>query len=214
MIPASSLLAFIVASVLLILIPGPSVLFAIGRALSLGRRAAVLSVLGNAAGTYVQVVAVSLGLGLLLTQSVVLMTIVKIAGALFLVYLGIQAIRHRNDTVDAEAAARPRGTLRTIGEGFVVGVSNPKTSVFFLAILPQFVDASVGTPLGLQMLLLGTIFVGLAVILDNCYAFAAGAARRWFSGSPKRLAGLGAVGGVTMIGLGVGLAATGVAEAK
>jgi threonine/homoserine/homoserine lactone efflux protein len=212
MIPAANVLAFSLASLLLVLLPGPSVLFAIGRALSLGRRAALITVVGNATGMYVQVVLVSLGLGVLLEESIVLMTIVKFAGAAFLIYLGIQAIRHRNDAAAPVERSRPAGVPRTFFEGSFVGITNPKSIVFFLAILPQFVDASTGTAVGLQMLLLGGIFVTLCVIFDSAYALAAGAARDWFGKSPKRLSNLGVAGGVAMIGLGVGLAATGLEQ--
>lgn len=212
MIPAANVLAFSLTALLLVLLPGPSVLFAIGRALSLGRRAALISVVGNASGMYVQVVLVSLGLGVLLEQSIVLMTIVKFVGAAFLVYLGIQAIRHRHDAAAPVEAARPIGGVRAFFEGSFVGITNPKTIVFFLAILPQFVDSSTGTAIGVQMLLLGGIFVTLCVIFDSGYALAAGAARDWFGKSPKRLSNLGVAGGVAMIGLGVGLAATGVEQ--
>lgn len=214
MIPAANLLAFSLTALLLVLLPGPSVLFAIGRALALGRRAAIISVVGNASGMYVQVIAVSLGLGVLLAQSIVLMTVVKFAGAAFLVYLGIQAIRHRHDAAAPVGEVKQIGMVRNFFEGALVGLTNPKTIVFFLAILPQFVDPSSEAALGLQMLALGGIFVTLCVIFDSGYALAAGAARVWFGKSPKRLSGLGVAGGVAMIGLGVGLAATGAAEAK
>ena len=212
MIPAANVLAFSLTALLLVLLPGPSVLFAIGRALALGRKAALISVVGNASGMYVQVVLVSLGLGVLLEQSIVLMTIVKFAGAAFLIYLGIQAIRHRNDAAAPAEKVRPVGVVRSFFEGSFVGITNPKTIVFFLAILPQFVDSTTGTAVGLQMLLLGGIFVTLCVIFDSGYALAAGAARDWFAKSPKRLSNLGVAGGVAMIGLGVGLAATGVEQ--
>lgn len=214
MIPAANLLAFSLTALLLVLLPGPSVLFAIGRALALGRKAAIISVVGNASGMYVQVIAVSLGLGVLLAQSIVLMTVVKFAGAAFLVYLGIQAIRHRNDAAQPVGEIKPIGAVRNFFEGAFVGLTNPKTIVFFLAILPQFVEPSSGTALGVQMLALGGIFVTLCVIFDSGYALAAGAARTWFGRSPQRLSNLGVAGGVAMIGLGVGVAVTGVAEAK
>ena len=213
MIPAANLLAFSLTALLIVLLPGPNVLFTIGRALALGRKAALLTVVGTATGMYLQVILVSLGLGVLLEQSIVLMTVVKFVGAGFLIYLGIQAIRHRNDAARELGEVKPIGALRTIIEGFVVGVTNPKTIVFFLAILPQFVVHG-GTPIGLQMLVLGAIFIAIGVVFDSLYALGAGAARQWFGRSPKRLSNLGVVGGVAMIGLGVGLAVTGGVEAQ
>jgi threonine/homoserine/homoserine lactone efflux protein len=211
MIPMANLLAFSLTALVIVLLPGPNVLFTIGRALALGRRAALLTIVGTATGMYLQVILVSLGLGVLLEQSIVLMTVVKFVGAGFLVYLGIQAIRHRNDAARELGEVKPIGAFRTIVEGLIVGVTNPKTIVFFLAILPQFVVHG-ASPIGLQMLLLGAIFIAIGVVFDSVYAFAAGAARTWFGKSPKRLSGLGVAGGVAMIGLGVGLAATGAVE--
>ncbi len=213
MIPAANLLAFSLTALLIVLLPGPNVLFTIGRALALGRRAALLTVVGTATGMYLQVILVSLGLGVLLEQSIVLMTVVKFVGAGFLIYLGIQAIRHRNDAARELGEVTPIGPLRTIVEGFIVGVTNPKTIVFFLAILPQFTVQG-DTPIGVQMLVLGAIFIAIGVVFDSLYALGAGAARQWFGRSPKRLSTLGVIGGVAMIGLGVGLAVTGGVEAQ
>ncbi|HZW40768.1 MAG TPA: LysE family translocator, partial [Agromyces sp.] len=146
MVPLENLAAFLVASVVLILIPGPSVLFVIGRTLALGRLGGLISVLGNALGMVPLVAAVALGVGALVAQSVVVFTVIKFAGALYLVYLGIQAIRHRADaTAGVNGAAAPRSHWRQLGEGFVVGVTNPKTIAFFVAVLPQFVDFTVGS---------------------------------------------------------------------
>jgi threonine/homoserine/homoserine lactone efflux protein len=208
MIPAANLLAFSLTALVIVLLPGPNVLFTIGRALAAGRKAALLTIVGTAAGMYLQVILVALGLGVLLEQSIVLMMIVKFVGAGFLVYLGIQAIRHRHDAAKDLGEVKRVGPLRTIIEGLVVGVTNPKTIVFFLAILPQFVVHG-DTPLGVQMLVLGAIFIALGMIFDSLYAIGAGAAREWFGKSPKRLGNLGLAGGVAMIGLGVGLAVTG-----
>ena len=208
MIPAANLLAFSLTALLIVLLPGPNVLFTIGRALALGRKAALLTVVGTATGMYLQVVLVSLGLGVLLEQSIVLMTVVRLFGAGFLVYLGIQAIRHRNDAARDLGDVRPIGALRTVVEGLIVGVTNPKTIVFFVAILPQFVVHG-ASPLGLQMLVLGAIFIAIAAVFDSLYALGAGAARQWFGRSPTRLSNLGVAGGVAMIGLGVGLAVSG-----
>jgi threonine/homoserine/homoserine lactone efflux protein len=207
MIPAENLIAFTLASVVIVAIPGPSVLFVIGRALVLGRAGALLSVLGNAAGVFIQVILVAAGLGVLIEQSVVLFTIVKFAGAAFLVYLGVQAIRHRKSRLAADRA--PAGsTRRVLGESFIVGISNPKTVVFFIAVLPQFVAPEVGWVPG-QMLLFGAIFLVIGIALDSVWALAAGAARDWFGRSPRRIAGLSATGGAAMIALGGSLAVAG-----
>ncbi|RZS68831.1 threonine/homoserine/homoserine lactone efflux protein [Agromyces ramosus] len=209
MVPVENLWAFIVASIVLIVIPGPSVLFVIGRSLALGRLGGLLSVVGNALGMVPLVAAVALGVGALVAQSVVIFTIIKFAGALYLVYLGVQAIRHRADAaaaVNGEVATRSH--WRQLGEGFVVGVTNPKTIAFFVAVLPQFVDFTAGS-IPLQLFELGVVFIVLALLCDSIWALAASAARNWFARSPRRAAHLAATGGVMMIGLGGVLALTG-----
>ncbi len=197
------------ASVVLIVIPGPSVLFVIGRSLALGRLGGLLSVVGNALGMVPLVAAVALGVGALVAQSVVIFTIIKFAGALYLVYLGVQAIRHRADAAAAvNGAVATRSHWRQLGEGFIVGVTNPKTIAFFVAVLPQFVDFTAGS-IPLQLFELGVVFIVLALLCDSIWALAASAARNWFARSPKRAAHLAATGGVMMIGLGGVLALTG-----
>ena len=207
MVPLASLGAFAIAAVLLILMPGPSILFVIGRSIAYGRLAGVLSVVGNALGMLPLLTLVALGVGALVAQSVVIFTAIKIVGAGYLVYLGIQAIRHRNEVPDAESGPR-RSAWRLLGEGFVVGVTNPKTIAFFVAVLPQFVDYSAGG-IPWQLAELGLVFVVLALICDSCWALAAGTARAWFANSPKRIARLRATGGGMMIGLGGVLLLTG-----
>jgi len=202
MIPAGNVLAFALASLGLVLIPGPSVLFVIGRSLALGRIGGLLSVAGNAAGALVIAAAVALGVGVIVEQSIVLFTTMKIAGALYLIFLGIQAIRHRNGVQAASGESRrPRSARRMLAQGFVVGVSNPKTIVFMVAVLPQFVDYSRGG-MPLQLATLGAAFVAIALVSDSVWALVAGSVRQWFAGSPHRVGRLGAAGGVMMIGLG------------
>lgn len=204
MVPTANLIAFALVAIPLILVPGPSVLFVIGRSLSLGRVGGLLSVLGNAIGAFVVTVAVAFGVGIVIAQSLVLFTVVKIAGAAYLIYLGVQAIRHRKAHADAATATvSPRAKWKLLLQGFIVGVSNPKTIVFFLAVLPQFVDYSAGA-IPIQMLTLGALFVAIALVSDSVWALAAGVARDWFARSPRRISTLGATGGVVMIGLGVG----------
>lgn len=209
MVPVPSLIAFTIAAAVIVVIPGPSVLFVIGRALVLGRAGALLSVVGNAAGFLVIVVAVAAGVGVLIEQSAVLFAVIKFAGAAYLVFLGVQAIRHRRNPPATDASTARASKRRIFAESFIVGISNPKSIAFLVAVLPQFVDPAAGA-VPAQLLELGLIFLVLALILDSCWALAAGAARDWFARSPTRVSVLGATGGVAMIGLGVGLAASGV----
>jgi threonine/homoserine/homoserine lactone efflux protein len=209
MVPVENLWAFVIASVVLILIPGPSVLFVIGRSLALGRLGGLLSVVGNAIGMVPLVAAVALGVGALVAQSVVVFTIIKFVGAAYLVYLGVQAIRHRADAAEAVNGQAPsRSHWRQLGEGFIVGVTNPKTIAFFVAVLPQFVSFSAGS-IPVQLFELGVVFIMLALICDSVWALAASAARDWFARSPRRASHLAATGGVMMIGLGGVLALSG-----
>ncbi|MGC0369689.1 LysE family translocator [Microbacterium sp. SLBN-111] len=207
MIPWENLVAFVLASAVIIVIPGPSVLFVIGRSIALGRRAGVLSVVGNSLGTIPAVIAVAFGVGAIVASSVVAFTVVKIVGAVYLVWLGIQAIRHRRDGA-AFAAVGTRSTWTLLRQGMVVGVTNPKTIAFFVAVLPQFVSPAAG-PVWAQMLALGLLFQAMALICDSTWALAAGTARAWFARSPRRISGLAGAGGVMMIGLGGALALTG-----
>lgn len=206
----SSLVAFAAVSFAIIIIPGPSVMFVVGRALSLGRRAALVTVAGNALGFYVQVLAVAVGLGAVVERSVAVFTAVKLIGAGYLVWIGVQAILHRRENarlslaVDDADAVTHRSLLV---DGFVVGVANPKTIVFFAAILPQFVHSD-GAPAGVQMLVLGLIFAVIALASDSVWGLAAGTVRQWFVQSPRRLEFVGALGGSAIIGLGVHLALT------
>ena len=203
-----SLAAFAVVSFVLIVIPGPSVMFVVGRALSLGRRAALVTVAGNATGFYVQVVLVAVGLGAIVERSVAAFTLVKLVGAAYLVFLGVQAIVHRSVNAGpsiGEAAVVNHRSLFI--DGFVVGVANPKTIIFFAATLPQFVDRG-AAPAGVQMLALGVLFAAIALVSDSVWGLAAGTARTWFVNSPRRLEMVSAAGGVAIVGLGVRLAFT------
>jgi threonine/homoserine/homoserine lactone efflux protein len=208
MIPAPNLLAFAVAALVLIAVPGPSVLFVIGRTLALGRKGGLLSVLGNAAGEVVQIAAVALGVGVVLAQSLLLFSVVKFAGAAYLVFLGIQAIRHRGSGATAADPANPSSTARVLREGFIVGATNPKSIVFFVAVLPQFVDYAAGA-IPVQLGTLGAVFLLIALVSDSTWALAAGTARHWFARSPRRIAALSTTGGAMMIGLGGTLALVG-----
>jgi len=208
MMPMSQVLAFAVLTLVLVAVPGPSVLFTIGRALTVGRREALLTVVGNAVGVYVQVIAVAFGVGVVVERSAAVFTVIKFAGAGYLVFLGVQAIRHRRRVSEALGAAPVFTAGRSLRDGFVVGVLNPKSIVFFVVALPQFTAPDAGSA-PLQMLLLGTLFPLVALVLDSAWAYAAATARSWFARSPRRLELVGGAGGLMMIGLGASLAVTG-----
>ena len=195
-------LAFLAASILFVQVPGPSLLFTIGRALTVGRRDALLSVAGNGIGITVQVVLIAVGLNAVVTASSVAYTAVKVIGAAYVIWLGVQAIRHRADAREAFGAPPVTGGRgKAWRTGFLVGVTNPKALVFFVAFLPQFVSASSGH-VGLQMMALGAAFGVLAICSDTVWALAASKARDWFGRDPRRLDKLSATGGTMMVGLG------------
>ena len=209
MFPAGHVATFALISFALIIVPGPNVLFVVSRSLMLGRAAGVSTALGGVIGECLQVVAVAFGIGALVERSVAVFTLIKLAGAAYLVYLGVQAIRHRRSlaaTLDATVASKSTG--RILGDGIVVGVSNPKAIVFFAAVLPQFVTRSAGH-VPVQMLLLGGVFLAIAALCDSTWAMAAGSARAWLARSPRRLELIGGAGGLAMIGIGASLALSG-----
>jgi len=207
--PSSHLLAFTVTAFVIILIPGPSVLFTVSRAIALGRLAGVATVAGNTVGAFTQVVAVASGIGPLIERSIALFTVLKLAGAGYLVFLGVQAIRHRHSLAAAlSQQVERKTTARIIIDGFTVGVTNPKVIVFFSAILPQFIDRQAGN-VPVQIIVLGAIFAAVALLSDSAWALAAGTVRAWLSSSPRRLALLGGTGGLAMIAIGTRLAFTG-----
>ena len=197
---SSQWVAFLIASILFIQVPGPSLLFTIGRALTVGRREALLSVVGNAIGLLAQVGLVAVGLGAVVAASATAYTAIKVLGAGYVIWLGIQAIRHRSDARRAMADGAPVRRGHPVRIGFTVGATNPKTIVFFVAFLPQFTDPT--GPVALQTVALGLVFGLLAVASDSIWALAAGAARTWFARRPSRLDTLSATGGTMMIGLG------------
>ena len=210
MVSLSQLLAFGLAALVLITIPGPSVVFVIGRALAYGRGVALATVLGNSLGLLVVLALVAVGLGVVVQESGVVFTVLKLLGAAYLVHLGVRAVRHRRaftvtDRRTTDAVLPRRGAVR---QGFVVGVSNPKAFMIFAAVLPQFVDRGEGH-VQVQMLLLGLLAFCIGLGSDSVWALAAARLRTWFDASPRRGEAMGAVGGLSMIGLGLGVAVTG-----
>jgi threonine/homoserine/homoserine lactone efflux protein len=209
MIDTHRLLSFMVAAFTIIVIPGPSVLFTISRGVALGRKAAVATVAGNCLGVYMQVIAVSLGVGSIVERSITVFNIVKLVGAAYLVFMGVQMIRHRRElsrALEGVVEAKPVRTI--VREGFVVGITNPKVIVFFGAVLPQFVDRSRGR-VPLQMIVLGLVFIAIGFVSDSTWGVLAGTVRAWLRSSPHRLEALGGAGGLAILGLGIRLAFSG-----
>jgi len=209
MISGGQLLGFTLASLVLIVIPGPGVLFVVGRGLAHGRRTALATACGHAAGNYVVAACVAVGLGSILERSATVFVVVKVLGAAYLVWLGVHAIWHRKSLAAAFAVAtEPREGWRAVRDGVVVGITNPKSYILFGAILPQFVNRGAGSVPG-QMLVLALVSVPVGAVSDCAWGFAASAVRNWFASSPRRFELVGGAGGLAMIGVGVTVAITG-----
>ncbi len=195
---------YLIATILIILAPGPSVLFTIARAIAWGRLAAIATVIGNASGMFLVSVFVAVGLGPILQSSEFLYNAIQWAGGAYLIYLGYSAIvASKVDAQDMRAGTGSKPTfLTSIRNGFWVGVLNPKSVVFFAAILPQFIDEEKSNVTA-QLLFLGAIFALIALISDGAYGLLAGTIRQWLSGDVKRLIFMRLIGGVVMIALGV-----------
>ena len=164
--------AFLIASFILAVTPGPGVLYIVTRSLTQGRRFGLASVAGVALGNLGNAVGASIGLAAVFAVSTLAFTVVKYLGAVYLLYLGVQAIRAPR-TGDAAVVPAPASLARIFRDGFVVALLNPKTAVFFAAFLPQFMNAE--TPAIVQSVTLGSIFVAIAALTDTAYALAAGA---------------------------------------
>ncbi|HEX4010970.1 MAG TPA: LysE family translocator [Solirubrobacteraceae bacterium] len=211
MLPTAHLVPFLITVYVLILIPGPSVLFTVSRGVAMGRRAALATVLGNTSGLMFQLVLVVIGLGSILASSQTVYTVIKLIGAAYLIMLGVRSIRDRKELAVALAPtgdAHSRQMRTIIREGFLVGATNPKGLIIFTAVLPTFIQPSLGHQT-LQLATLGVICAVVALLSDSSWALASGTARVWLGRSPRRLERLSAGGGVTMIALGVALALTG-----
>jgi threonine/homoserine/homoserine lactone efflux protein len=209
MVTGIQLWSYALVSAVLIAVPGPSVLFAIGRALSQGRASALATVVGNACGVYVVAALIAVGLGSLVARSDSLFMVVKYIGAAYLVYLGTQAVRHRHRLALAmQSQSMDISRRRSARQGFLVGLTNPKALIMFGAVLPQFVDRSAGH-VPVQMLELAFVSFAIALVSDSIWVLSAAGFRRWFVRSPRRLAAIGGAGGLAIIAVGVSVAATG-----
>ncbi len=194
---------FVATSIVIILAPGPTVLFIIARAVAWGRKTAVLTAVGGILGSFILSALIAVGLGPLLQRSTLAYAIIQWGGGLYLIYLGVDSLRHRHFHASEmiETHGREPTSLKSMQEGFLVGVLNPKTLVFYAAILPQFIDRKKGS-ITAQLLLLGALFAAMALISDVSWGLLAGTARNWLAGDTKRLIALRVVGGCVMVILG------------
>jgi threonine/homoserine/homoserine lactone efflux protein len=174
--PTPTLLLFISATIALLLTPGPAVLYIITRSVDQGRRAGLASSTGVALGNLVHVAAATLGLSAVVLSSALAFDVVKYLGAAYLIYIGLRTLLTPGDTAEVVVARKPIG--RIFRQAVIVAALNPKTALFFLAFLPQFVDPARG-PVAPQFLSLGALFVALGVCTDSGYALAAGTAGAW-----------------------------------
>ena len=202
----STLALFAAASFALIVVPGPSVVYIVSRSIAQGRRAGLVSMLGVQAGALVHVTAAALGISALLASSAEAFTVVKFAGAAYLVWLGIGKLLNPADGTEDEAAPRSRAHL--FRQGFIVNVLNPKTAIFFLAFLPQFVNPDAGA-IPLQITVIGLTFGAIAFVSDGSYALLAGTAAERIRRSSSARRRLDRMSGAIMIGLGAVAALTG-----
>jgi threonine/homoserine/homoserine lactone efflux protein len=196
----STLLVFSAAALALIVVPGPAVLYIVAQSIDRGRLAGVVSALGVSVGGLVHVTAATIGLSSLLVSSAEAFNVVKYAGAVYLIVLGLHTILRRREEPSA-TLPRERKLSRRFWQGVVVNVLNPKTALFFLAFLPQFVDPDAGSA-ALQIAELGLLFVVLAVLSDSLWALAAGTASERLRGNRRFLAVQRYVSGSVFVGLG------------
>ncbi len=207
------LLTFAVAATLLIVVPGPNLIYIVTRGIDQGRRAAVVSALGVETGMLIHVGAAVLGLSAVLASSELLFNVVRYAGAAYLIWLGVASIRSRPADLTDPAGGRKLSPARLYTQGIVINVLNPKVGLFFLAFLPQFLDPSRGDT-SVQILVFGAIFSGIATISDLLYAMASGAIGSWLRRRSSVARLRGKFSGVVYIALGAVVALTGSSSAR
>jgi threonine/homoserine/homoserine lactone efflux protein len=205
---ATSIGVFAVAATLLLLTPGPAVLYVVARSVEQGRIAGLASVFGITTGTLVHVLASTLGLSALLASSAIAFALVKYAGAAYLIYMGVRRILKRNDAPASPLKLQKRSLGRLYRDGFIVNLLNPKTALFFLAFLPQFVDPARGA-VPFQIAFLGLLFTLMGLTSDGLYALVAGTAGSWIKRQSRYLDWERYVTGGVFIGLGVTAALAG-----
>ena len=204
---SSHLYLFVATALVLLLTPGPAVLYVIARSVNQGRVAGIVSVLGLEVGTLFHVGAAALGISALLLSSAVAFSVVKYLGAAYLIYLGVRKLLTREEERDDEVIRR-ESLKRVFWEGIVVNVLNPKTALFFFAFLPQFVSPA-RSNVTTQMLFLGCLFVVLATASDGVYALLAGSVGHWLKGNKRFAKGERYFAGSVYIGLGLTTAFSG-----
>ena len=207
-----SLAVFAVASAVLILIPGPAVLYIVARSVHQGRKAGIVSALGVEIGSLVHIVGAALGLSAILVSSSVAFSVVKFAGAAYLIYLGIRTLLTREEVTEA-VEVTPMKLRRLFGQGVIVNVLNPKVALFFFAFFPQFIDPNRGS-VALQTLVLGVVFCIVGTTLDCTWALLAGSAGSWLKGNVHFLRRQRFVTGAIYLGLGVTTAFSGNGKSK
>jgi threonine/homoserine/homoserine lactone efflux protein len=203
---ASTLALFVAAALALLLVPGPAVLYIVARSVEQGRAAGLVSVVGVHLGSLVHIAAAAIGLSSLLVSSALAFNVVKYLGAAYLVYLGVRAFLTRAEP--EEVQVRPAPLRKLLRQGAVVNILNPKTALFFLAFLPQFVDPEAGYA-AVQIVFFGLVFVALGFVTDGLYALVAGTAGNWLRSSRGYLAMRRYVSGTVFIGLGLAAAFSG-----
>lgn len=203
-----TIVLFAAAAFVLIVIPGPGVLYVVARSVQQGRMAGLVSTWGVACGAYLQIVLAAYGLAALLAKSAIAFSALRYIGAAYIVWLGIQQIRARAESGPEVGKLSRRAMWRIFADGVVVCVFNPKSALFFVAFLPQFVDITSADATG-QILLLGAVFVAIALVSDGAYALAAAALAKRFVRGSAGLRRARWLGGGTLIGLGVATAVSG-----
>lgn len=206
MLPTERPLEFLATTLVLIAVPGPSVVFIVGRGVALGRKAALATVAGNATGFTLQLVFVSVGVGSLVARSETALTVLQLAGASYIVYLGIRNVLNRREMSAAIGMSDATITShsKAFREGVAVGATNPKGILTFTAVLPPFVDVS-REHVATDIAILGAICILMSLATDGSWAIASGTARRWLGNSQRNLERLTAAGGAMLVGVGVAL---------
>ncbi len=208
-----TLIAFAIAAIALVAIPGPNLIYIITRGLQQGRRAAVVSALGVEAGTLLHIVLATFWLSAIIASSPVLYDVVKYAGAGYLIWLGVSLIRRKTGSAEERIEVRPAGMRTIFLHGLAINLLNPKVILFVMALLPQFVDPDRGSTVG-QMLMLGLVLVTVGTLGDMIYAFASGTVGAWLHRHPDADRQRDRASGVIYLALGVIVALTGLGSAE